>query len=171
MTAAKQRVDVGRAGPLSYALAFESELDAPAAVVWDSVGTMKGVNAELSPWLRMTAPPQAATLRIEDAPVRRPMFASWVLLRGILPIDRHYFMLAEVERGRGFLEDSTSWTQRRWQHRRYVVARGERACVLSDRLAFTPRVRASGPLLDAVIRAVFQHRHRVLRERFGGRAA
>jgi hypothetical protein len=69
---------------------------------------MNGVNAELGPWLSMTAPPEARDLRIEDAPIGEPLFASWVLLRGVLPIDRHYFKLTEVRHGRGFVENSTS---------------------------------------------------------------
>jgi ligand-binding SRPBCC domain-containing protein len=151
----------------TYTLSFASELAAPVAHVWDVVGTMNGVNAELGPWLSMTAPPEARDLRIEDAPIGEPLFASWVLLRGLLPIDRHYFKLTEVRHGRGFVENSTSWTERNWEHRRHVEARGEDACVLTDRLTFTPRIAASGPLLERVIGAVFRHRHRVLRERFG----
>jgi hypothetical protein len=155
----------------TYALTFTSELDRSMAAVWEFVGTMNGVNAELAPWLRMTAPPEASNLRIEDAPVGRPMFTSWVLLRGVLPIDRHCFMLAQVEPGHGFAEDSTSWSQRRWEHRRHLEPRNEHTCILTDRLTFTPRIRASGPLLERVIGAVFHHRHRVLHERFGGRPA
>ena len=155
----------------SYTLTFTSELDAAMASVWEVVATMPGVNAELFPWLRMTAPPEASNMRIDDAPVGRPMFASWLLLRGIVPIDRHYFMLAAVERGQGFVEESTSWSQRRWEHRRHLEPRGERACSVTDRLTFTPRLSVTAALLERVVAAVFRHRHRMLRERFGGRAA
>jgi hypothetical protein len=134
--------------PTHYALTFSSDLDAPVEAVWEVVGTMRGVNAELAPWLRMTAPPEAANLRIEDAPVGQPLFASWVLLGGVVPIDRHYFMLAEVERGRGFVEESTSWTERRWEHRRHLEPRGERGCTLTDRLTFTPRLRGVGAAVE-----------------------
>jgi hypothetical protein len=151
----------------TYALTFASELGASMASVWEVVGTMNGVNAELAPWLRMTAPPEASNMRIEDAPVGRPLFASWVLLAGILPIDRHYFMLAQVELGRGFVEESTSWSQRRWEHRRQLEPRGDRVCTLTDRLTFKPRLSLSGPLLERVIRSIFRHRHGRLRERFG----
>src|SRR5215510_7519286 len=109
--------------PRTYSLSFASELYAPAPVVWAAVGTMKGVNAELGPWLRMTAPPEAEDLRIEDAPLRVPMFSSWVLLAGVVPIDRHHFMLAAVEPGRAFWEESTSWSQKRWEHRRRIAPR------------------------------------------------
>jgi hypothetical protein len=157
--------------PKTYTLTFTSELEASVEAVWGVVGTMAGVNAELAPWLTMTAPPEASNLRIEDAPVCQALFASWVLVGGVLPIDRHYLKLAEVERGRGFVEQSTSWSERAWEHRRHLDPRGERGCTLTDRLTFTPRVRVSGPLLVRVIGAVFGHRHRVLRGRFGGPTA
>ena len=66
--------------PKAYTLAFTSDLDAPVEAVWEVVGTMAGVNEELGPWLRMTAPPESANMRIEDAPVGQPLFTSWVLL-------------------------------------------------------------------------------------------
>lgn len=157
--------------PATYTATFVSALNASAAVVWEAVGAMNGVNAELGPWLRMTAPPEAANLRIEDVAPGKLMFESWVLLGGVLPVDRHSFVIAEVERGRGFVERSTSWTERLWEHRRHVESRGEGACTLTDRLAFTPRVGLMGPLLVRVVGAVFAHRHRVLRARFGGVAA
>jgi hypothetical protein len=155
----------------TYTLAFASELDASIEAVWEVVGTMQGVNAELAPWLRMTAPPEAIGMRIEDAPVGQALFASWVLLGGLLPIDRHYLTLAEIERGRGFVEESTSWTERRWEHRRHVEPHGEHGCTVTDRLTFTPRLAGSGAFLSRVVALVFGHRHRVLHARFGGRPA
>ena len=94
-------------------LRFESHLASSAPAVWNEVGTIRGVNAELGPWLRMTAPREVADLRIEDAPLDRVLFSSWVLLAG-LPIDRHHLRLERVEPGRGFYERSTSWSERAW---------------------------------------------------------
>ncbi len=149
-------------------LTFSSELNAPPITVWNVVGRMSGVNAELAPWLRMTAPRAALDVRIEDAPLGRPLFASWVLLFGVVPIDRHRFLLASVDPGRGFVEDSTSWSQRRWEHRRLVEAHAD-GCILTDRLTFRPRVSFLGPILQRVIGAIFRHRHRRLRQRFARR--
>jgi len=151
----------------TYSLAFTSELATGAAEVWDVVGTMPGVNAELAPWLHMSTPPRAAGLRIEDARTSEPLFSSWLLLGGWLPVDRHHLQLAEIARGRGFVEQSTSWSQRRWEHRRTVEPRGDAACTVSDRLTFVPRVAPAGPLLVRVVGALFRHRHRRLRARFG----
>lgn len=157
--------------PRSRSLAFASVLERSADQVWSTVASMRGVNAELGPWLRMTAPADAGDRWIDQAPIGEALFSSWVLALGIVPIDRHHFRLARVDVGRAFDEDSTSWTERRWRHHRDVEPRGPSACVLTDRLDFEPRLRAAGPLLEGVIRATFEHRHRVLRARFGGVAA
>lgn len=149
-----------------HELTFASRLARPASEVWSVVGTMRGVNAELGPWLRMTVPAEAEQLRIEDAPVGKELFASWVLLLGV-PIDRHFLTLERVDRGRGFREKSTSWTEARWVHERTVAPAGRDTCVVTDRLEMTPRLRAMTPLLVRVVGAVFQHRHRRLRARFG----
>jgi hypothetical protein len=90
---------------------------------------------------------------------------------GVLPIDRHAFKLAEVERRRGFVEESTSWSERRWEHRRHLEPDGEHGFALTDRLTFTPRLPGSGSPLSRLVDTTLTHRHRVLRERFGGRAA
>jgi hypothetical protein len=127
---------------------------------------MGGVNAELGPWLRMTTPAGLEWMRIEDAPLDQVLFASWVLFAG-LPVDRHFFRLLRVEPEKGFLEQSSSWTERRWVHERVLLPTSNSSCTVVDRLEFTPRLRMMAPLLVRVIGAVFRHRHRRLREQFG----
>lgn len=51
--------------------------------------TMKGVNRELSPLIRMTAPSEWSNKAIFEWPTGEVLFSSWILLFGILPIDRH----------------------------------------------------------------------------------
>ena len=150
----------------SYTLELRSELAASADAIWHTVGTMAGVNAELGPWVHMTTPAHAAALRLEDAPLGQPLFASWVLLCGI-PIDRHSFLLERVDAPRGFRERSTSWLEASWEHERLLEPAGADACVVTDRLVFRPRLALLGPLVARVIALVFRHRHRQLRRRFG----
>jgi len=154
------------AGSRPRHLVFESALATAVGKVWAVVGTMDGVNAELGPWFRMTTPAGLESMRIEDAPLDRELFASWVLFAG-LPVDRHFFRLMQVEPEKGFLEQSTSWTERRWQHERTLVPTSASSCTVVDRLELTPRLRLMAPLLVRVVGAVFRHRHRRLRERFG----
>jgi hypothetical protein len=73
--------------------------------------------------------------------------------------------LLELERGRGFVEESPMGSMRLWRHERRIVdAPDPDAVVLSDRLTFEPRV-ARG-LVRWFIRYAFTHRHAVLRAHF-----
>jgi hypothetical protein len=142
-----------------------SRLEAPAAAVWERVSTFAGVNDELMPLMRMTAPPDVRRLEPEQVVLGERICRSWVLLFGFLPFDYDDLVLVDLEPGRGFHERSTMLSMRSWEHERWIEPAGERGCTLRDRLTFTPRL----PLpLGPVVRAVFRHRHRRLRRRFGG---
>ena len=154
-------------------VAFEvsSRLAAPAAEVWQHATAMPGVNAELSPWVRMTHPGHLS--RLDDAPelIGRPVaFHSWLLGFGVVPFDRHSLGLVSVERfddgGGAFVEESTTWLQRRWRHERDVVAEGD-GCRVTDRLVVEPRLALNRPVVARLVPWLFDRRHRVLRDRFG----
>jgi hypothetical protein len=130
---------------------------------------MAGVNYELFPIVRMTHPP-AATLE-RDIELGVVLFPSWLLLLGVLPFDRHMLRLRSFTPGRGFDEDSWSWWQRRWQHRRTLepvhTTDGSERCRVTDEVEFEPRLGAAR-LLRPIFFRVFVHRHARLRRRFGG---
>jgi ligand-binding SRPBCC domain-containing protein len=148
-------------------LTFEvtSIVPAPPAAVWDRVTTFEGVNHELMPIVRMTCPPAMRGIDPATVPLGRFWFRSWLLLFGLLPVDYDHLRLVAIEPGRGFHEDSTMLSQRRWVHRRDLepVAGGTR---VRDRIEFEPRLPFLGPLLRIVFRAVFHHRHRRLATHF-----
>ena len=145
---------------LPYAFSIQSDVPLSAPVVWSRVSTFLGVNYELMPWLRMTVPSAMEARSVMEAPLGEPIFASWLLFAGVLPIDRHIFQLEEAEEGR-FLERSSSWLHAVWRHERRVVAT-ETGCRVSDELQFCPRLRFLGHLVLPIVRAVFAHRHRRL---------
>ncbi len=148
-------------------LRLSSRLQAPPEVVWARVITAEGVNDELRPLLRMTVPRGLGDFGIDDVEPGRPLGRSWVLLFGLVPFDYDEICLERVESGRGFLERSRMLTQRLWEHERTIEPR-EGGCELSDRVAWEPRLPLPGALLAPLIAAVFRHRHRRLRRRFGG---
>ena len=161
---------MGAARPVSFERC--SVLAAPAPQVWARVATMDGVNDELAPLVRMTHPPALGSLAdLPDGVVGRVAFGSWLLAAGVVPIDRHALRLLAVEQrgplGGGFVEDSTSWLQARWLHERDVDAVEAGTCRVTDRLLVVPRLRATRPVVAAVVPRIFEHRHRVLRKRFG----
>jgi ligand-binding SRPBCC domain-containing protein len=144
----------------------ESTLAAPADVVWGHVSTFDGVNDELRPIMRMTAPAHIRGLEPQDVVLGERLFRSWVLLFGVLPIDYDDLTLVAIEPGRGFQERSKMLSMRVWEHDRTLEPNGA-GCVVRDRLGFEPRMPGMGPLLERIVRGLFRHRHRRLRRRFG----
>jgi len=142
-----------------------SFVKAPPALVWARVSTMAGVNDELWPLLRMTHPPGQDRLDGADVPIGRRAFRSWLLLFGAIPFDYDDLTFARIEPGHGFLETSTMLSQRRWIHERRLEPMPG-GCRVVDRVRFEPRLRAAGPLLVRLFRAVFRYRHWRLRRAF-----
>lgn len=129
--------------------------------------TMRGVNRELSPLIRMTAPAQWADRPIFEWPSGQALFSSWILLFGIIPIDRHRFFFRSIDRLRGFAEESSSLTNRLWHHRRDFDWHGT-TCRVTDTVEFQSRLPVLAYILAPVYRFIFRHRHRVLRSHYGG---
>jgi ligand-binding SRPBCC domain-containing protein len=150
-----------------WSLAFDSTLTAAPADVWRVITTWRGVNDELSPLMRMTCPAEADDKSVADAETGVVLFRSWVLLLRWLPIDRHSLQLTRIDPGRGFLEESTSWSQAYWRHERSLEPTLAGGCRLSDRVRFRPRLSGFGPVVKWFIGKVFANRHRQLRRRFG----
>lgn len=147
-----------------------SDLGAGPDAVWERAMSAAGINDELRPLLRMTVPRGLESLDLHRlAPGR--VGRSWILLFGLLPFDYDDIRLERNEPQRGFLERSTMLSQRLWEHERTIEPLGERGCTLVDRVAWEPRPPLPGRLLRPLILAVFRHRHRRLRRRFGGEAA
>src|SRR6476469_9745815 len=85
-----------------------SELPAAPDAVWDRIASMDGINHELGPWMRMTSP-RGAELSVDQVPLGRRWFRSWVLLGGVIPFDYDDLRIERLEPGRGFLERSSRW--------------------------------------------------------------
>ncbi|WP_284616715.1 hypothetical protein [Aquabacterium humicola] len=143
----------------------QSELPIPPEAFWAGM-SMRAVNAELNPLVHMTAPPGWRDGPLDAWQTGRVLFRSWILLFGLLPVDRHALQLQSVNPAGGFVEESTSWTNRRWRHERSTRA-SPRGCVLTDRVTVESRLPGLAWLLLPVYRAVFAHRHRRLRRRYG----
>jgi ligand-binding SRPBCC domain-containing protein len=144
----------------------ESILAAPPETVWARVSTFEGINDELRPLMRMTAPARIRALDPSEVVLGERIFRSWVLLFGVIPIDYDDLALVALEPGRGFHERSTMMSMRVWEHERRLEPDGDSRCRIRDRLSFEPRVALAGPLLERFVRGTFRHRHRRLRRFF-----
>lgn len=111
----------------------------------------------------MTSPREHAGRTLFDAPLGVPLFRSWLLLFGVLPIDFDHIGLEAVDPTSGFVESSTMLSMRTWRHERRVTPLPDGAgSRVSDTLTFTPRIPGTGALLAAIVGALFRHRHRRL---------
>ena len=149
-------------------LTFTSDLAASPEDVWRWITSMEGISRELSPILKMTAPRGVTDISRVQLTPGKPLFRSWVLLFGILPIDRSDLTLLTLEAGKGFVEQSPMLSMKTWRHERRLEP-NDGGTSLTDRLIFQPRIATS--VTRWFIKAVFNHRHEVLRRHLGARGA
>lgn len=129
--------------------------------------SMSAVNAELRPWVRMTSPARWAHCRLGEWTTGEVLFRSVILLFGFLPVDVHSLRLASIDPlGRGFVEHSHSWCNKRWDHARTTTPT-KTGCVVEDTVTVEGRIPWFTSLLMPVYRLVFRHRHKRLRALHG----
>jgi ligand-binding SRPBCC domain-containing protein len=145
-----------------------SRLEAAPEEVWSWVVTAEGVNDELRPWLRMTVP--GGDFDLNSVEIGTPIGRSWVLFLGLIPIDYDEINLEEIDPGHGFVERSRMLSQRFWEHIR-TIRSVDGGVLLTDAIAWEPRLPVPGSAMRPLFRAIFGHRHRRLRRRFGGAPA
>lgn len=145
-------------------LSFHSDLNASSEELWNWITSIEGIGQELRPLLKMTAPTGIRRLQDIEAAPGEPLFHSWLLLFGFLPIDRSELTLQQLEPGCGFLEQSPMLSMRLWRHQRTLTPHNGRIR-LTDTLTFEPRLPAF--VAKWFVRTLFEHRHAVLRRTFG----
>jgi ligand-binding SRPBCC domain-containing protein len=146
----------------------QSIVDAPAEQVWARVVTPAGINDELRPWMTMSMPRGAESLTVDNVPIGTPIGRCWMRLFGVVPFDYDLLKIAELQPGRGFREESTMLSMRRWRHERSVTPDDDGKAVVRDRITFQLRapMRLLTPIVAAGLRALFGHRHRRLQRHF-----
>jgi ligand-binding SRPBCC domain-containing protein len=145
-------------------LNFHTALAAPPQEVWAWATSIDGIAAEMFPLLRMRFPAGTSALFDDRFSPGRRLHRSWLLLFGLLPVDRSDLTFLELEPGRRFLEQSPMLSMKLWRHER-IVEPAPGGAVLADRLEFAPRVGA--PLVRFFVKWFFERRHAALRRRFG----
>ncbi|RLV56753.1 steryl acetyl hydrolase [Aeromicrobium phragmitis] len=164
----RERVGAGAVPGATWHFEQQVTVNAPAAEVWARVVTPEGINDEMRPVMTMTLPRGAQSVTIDTITVGQPIGRAPLRLGGLIPFEYDDLLVAELEPGRRFREESTMLSMRAWIHDRTVEPAGNRT-VVTDRVTFEPRLPLSvaGPVLSGVIQAFFAHRHRRLRRYFG----
>jgi ligand-binding SRPBCC domain-containing protein len=148
-------------------LVFESRLHASTEAVWQWITSVRGISAEMWPYLRMTVPPGVHSLGDVSTQPGQRLFRSRVFLFGFLPIDYSDLTLLELTPSEGFVEQSPMGSMDLWRHERRIrVDPDGRGVILSDHLTFEPRWART--IVAWFIHRVFKHRHAVLRRQLGG---
>lgn len=127
--------------------------------------TMKGVNYELMPLIKMTAPFDWVEKPLYDWPIASPVFTSTLMLFGFLPVDRHKFKLLSTG-ANGFSECSSSISNHEWRHTRFISEEGC-SCIVKDTVSFEPKLTWSGRIMLPIYKRVFEHRHKRLKAKYG----
>lgn len=143
---------------------IRSELPVSAEHFW-STQSLASVNEELRPQYRMTAPPEILRAPISEWAKHSNVLQSWILLRGVIPVDRHKFGTVKFTAPTAFVESSSSWLNRRWRHER-TVGKTPGGCEVTDTISFESRLAILGPWQKALYVLAFRHRHAMLRSRY-----
>ena len=126
--------------------------------------TMSGVNYELAPTVKMSAPEQWVSKSITEWPVNKEIFTSTISFFGVIPIDRHRFKLLSVSSA-GFVESSSSVFNSVWSHERTITKSGSGANV-KDVVGYQNKISLLGTLLKPFYRSIFTHRHKRLKLKY-----
>jgi ligand-binding SRPBCC domain-containing protein len=145
-----------------------SKLEAGTAEVWERIITPEGINDELMPLLRMTLPKGVEGIDAATIALGEPLGRSWILLFGFIPVDYDDISLTSIDEGKGFLEESKMFSQRYWRHERTLEAQDDGGTVVTDRVAWEPRLRVPASWQRPLFRFIFRHRHKRLRRHFNG---
>ena len=154
----------------SFTIQVTSLVNGSKSDVWDSISSFKGVNRELSPFLQMTCPEPNTKLSKSMESHDTPLFTSWLLLFGFLPVEYDCLRLENVTEGEGFKERSSMLMMSEWHHDRTLISENVNETLRTrviDVISFTPRLYILGWIMVYIVRFLFHHRHVNLRRQFG----
>lgn len=151
-----------------FTIKVSSLLEDSRRSIWDAISSFEGINKEFVPLMTMTCPDPSLRMTA-DLVTDKPLFRSWILLFGLIPIDYDLIRLQEVEVYHGFKERSTMGFMSEWHHDRTLIdATSSNGTVVTDTLSFTPRIPFTGVILMFIVKQLFLLRHSNLTAKFGG---
>ena len=125
---------------------------------------MSGVNYELSPIVKMSAPEEWASKSIAHWPVNEYVFSSIIFLFGFIPIDLHRFKLLSVN-SNGFKESSKTLFNSVWSHERNIL-KSDSGATVRDVVYYKSKIGFLGSLLKPIYHSIFVHRHNRLKLKY-----
>jgi ligand-binding SRPBCC domain-containing protein len=142
---------------------FESKLPRTPGELWSWSTSVRGVDAEMAPVLKLEFPKGMEEMPQDQGSLGRPLGNCKFLLFGVLPVDLSRLTFVEVEPGRRFVEQSPLLSMKSWRHERAIVPAVDGTRIV-DTLEFTPRFATR--VVTWFISRFFRHRHEVLQREF-----
>ncbi|WP_306397310.1 hypothetical protein [Telluria beijingensis] len=147
-------------------LTMTTQVPVSTQEAWAWSTSLKGVRAEMQPLLKIVFPKGMNEIGANTM-LGKPLGRCQFLLFGLFPVDMSKLTFTEIVPGRRFVEQSPLLSMRAWRHERVVTPAGDgRGACVTDRLAFSPRFAT--PLVRAMVKLLFEHRHKVLARALGG---
>jgi hypothetical protein len=137
------------------------------SIIWKRVSCFSGVNEELYPLMQMTCPDP--TLQLTSQLIsNKPLFRSWLLLFGFIPIDYDLIGITDCKEGHSFSERSSMGLMSKWHHDRFLHELNDNQTQVVDKLSFISRIPFTGFILSFIVRMLFKYRHYKLKTFYGG---
>ena len=140
---------------------FQTIVSAPTEEVWEWITSLKGIQKEMMPYFKMTAPRGIKTIHDVKIELEKPLFRSYIFLFGFLPFGYDDMTLIEYSEGKGFIEQSPMTSMKLWRHER-TIEKVEKGTMITDQVTFIPR--HASKLVANFLHRVFRHRHKVLKQ-------
>ncbi len=145
----------------SIHLKFQTIVSALIEEVWDWITSIKGIQKEMMPYFKMTAPKGIRNIKDVKIVLGDVLFRSHIYLFGFLPIGHDDMTLIEYSEGRGFIEQSPMSTMELWRHQREIDT-VDTGTLITDNLTFRPKYASKS--IGRFMQRVFRHRHEVLKK-------
>ena len=139
---------------------IQTVVTAPPEEVWKWITSLKGIQKEMMPYFKMTAPKGIKAISDLKIELGKRLFRSHIYLFGFLPYGYDDITLIEYSEGNGFIEESPMTSMELWRHQRDLEI-AENGTMITDQLTFKPK--HASKMVGKFIQRVFKHRHKVLK--------
>lgn len=148
-------------------LTMTTEVPVSTQEAWAWSTSLESVRAEMRPLLKLVFPKGMTDIGANTM-LGKSLGRCQFLLFGIFPVDMSKLTFTEIVPGHRFVEQSPLLSMHAWRHERVITPAADgRGALITDRLAFSPRVAT--PVVRAMVKLLFSHRHKMLGRALGAK--
>lgn len=151
---------------VEFTVSTEVPVSTQEAWAWST--SLRSVRAEMRPLLKLVFPKGMTDIGANTM-LGQSLGRCQFLLFGVIPVDMSALTFTDIVPGQRFVEQSRLLSMHAWRHERVITPAADgRGAVITDRLAFTPRFAT--PVVRAMVKLLFRHRHKMLGRALGAQA-